>query len=356
MVAIEAKLRAGMARNGIVGKAQDDIVRFISSFALYGFPESHSASFALIAYATAYLKVHYLGAYTAALLNNQPMGFYSSATLVQDARRHGLKFLPITVTNSDWHYTLEKIETEPHKDIALRIGLRYVRSLQQRTAEHIVAERKRHCFISIADLCRRVPELNKTELRMLAVCGALADISGPSPHRRDALWQVQKYGGWKPHPLLETSEPAADDRSSPLVRMNIEERLVADYHSTGLTLGPHPMAYKRKDLHGTGIKTAAELSRMRHGEFAIAGGQVDTRQRPGTAKGIMFISLLDETGFSNVVVMPDVLKKYWTVACTNSFLKIEGTVENVDGVIHLKAQRIMPLEISNAMIESHNFH
>ena len=138
--------------------------------------------------------------------------------------------------------------------------------------------------------------------------------------------------------------------------MNIEERLVADYHSTGLTLGPHPMAYKRKGLHGTGIKTAAELSQMRHGEFAIAGGQVDTRQRPGTAKGIMFISLLDETGFSNVVVMPDVLKKYWTVACTNRFLKIEGTVENVDGVIHLKAQRIMPLEISNAMIESHNFH
>ncbi len=360
MVAIEAKLRAGMAHNGIVDKAQDDIVKFITSFALYGFPESHSASFALLAYATAYLKVHYLAAYTAALLNNQPMGFYSSATLVQDARRHGLKFLPITVTKSDWNCTLEKVETEktetePHKNIALRIGLRYVRSLQQRTAEHMVAERKLRCFASIGDLCRRVPELNKTELRMLAVCGALADISGASPHRRDALWQVQKYGGWKPHPLLESSEPE-DDKSSPLVRMNIEERLVADYHSTGLTLGPHPMAYKRKDLHGTGIKTAAELSRMRHGEFAIAGGQVDTRQRPGTAKGIMFISLLDETGFSNVVVMPDILKKYWTVACSNRFLKIEGTVESVDGVVHLKAKRIMPLEITNAEIKSHNFH
>ncbi|HEV3040508.1 MAG TPA: error-prone DNA polymerase [Candidatus Angelobacter sp.] len=361
MVAIEAKLRAGMAQNGIVGKGQDDIVKFITSFALYGFPESHSASFALIAYATAFLKVHYLAAYAAALLNNQPMGFYSAATLVQDARRHGLKFLPVTVTKSDWNCTLEKIETEPeqkNKGLALRVGLRYVRSLQQRTAEHIVAERKLRCFTSIADLCRRTPELNKTELRMLAVCGALADISGPHPHRRDALWQVQKYGGWKQHPLLEKASEAGaeEDLSSPLARMNIEERLIADYHSTGLTLGPHPMAYKRKDLHGTGIRTAAELARMRHGEFAITGGQVDTRQRPGTAKGIMFISLLDETGFSNVVVMPDVLKKYWTIACTNRFLKIEGTVENVDGVVHLKAQRIMPLEISAAQIESHNFH
>src|SRR5437762_11376005 len=181
-----------MDPNDSAGNSQDDIVQFITSFALYGIPESHSASSALIAYATAFLKVHYLAAYTAALLNNQPMGFYSSATLVQDARRHGLKFLPITVSKSDWNCTLEKIEaeqpeqTEQSKGIALRIGLRYVRSLQQRTAEHIVMERRLRCFTSITDLCRRVPELNKTELRMLAVCGALADISGPSPHRRDA--------------------------------------------------------------------------------------------------------------------------------------------------------------------------
>ncbi|HXB20812.1 MAG TPA: error-prone DNA polymerase [Candidatus Solibacter sp.] len=361
MVAIEAKLRAGMAQNGILGKQQGDIVHFITSFALYGFPESHSASFALIAYATAFLKVRYLAAYTAALLNNQPMGFYSPATLVQDAKRHGLKFRHIDVTRSEWDCTLENTANTPQEDggIAVRIGLRYVRALQQKTAEQIVAARKLRPLISIADLCRRVPELNKAELRMLATCGALAGISGPDAHRRDALWQVQKYGGWKQHPLLEGAVEmgaAEGEKSSPLARMDIEERLVADYHSTGLTLGPHPMAYRRNDLRGTGIRTAAELSQIPHGQFAIAGGQVDTRQRPGTAKGIMFISLLDETGFANIVVMPDILKKYWTIACTNRFLKIEGIVENVDGVVHLKAERIMPLEVSAASIESHNFH
>ena len=157
MVAIEAKLRAGMAQNGILGKQQDDIVHFITAFALYGFPESHSASFALIAYATAFLKVHYLAAYTAALLNNQPMGFYSPATLVQDAKRHGLKFRHIDVTQSEWNCTLEQTAKTPQEDgePVVRIGLRYVRALQQKTAEQIVDVRKLRPLISIADLCRR---------------------------------------------------------------------------------------------------------------------------------------------------------------------------------------------------------
>src|SRR5579864_3722908 len=164
MKEIEVKLRAGMTQNGVMPQAQDDIVKFISSFALYGFPESHSASFALIAYASAFLKVRYLAAFTAALLNNQPMGFYSPDTIVKDAQRHGLKVKPIDVTCSGWNCTLENYGGK----IVLRMGLRYVRGLPQVAAEAIVRERLRHAFTSTEDLSRRVPELSKSNLSMLA--------------------------------------------------------------------------------------------------------------------------------------------------------------------------------------------
>src|SRR5438270_6916139 len=183
MMEIEVRLRAGMTQNGITPKAQDEIVQFIVSFALYGFPESHSASFALIAYASAFLKVRYLAAFTAALLNNQPMGFYAPATLVKDAQRHGLKIKPIDVTCSKWDCSLEKFDGQ----IAVRIGLRYVRGLQQIAGESLVCARNQRPFSSIEDLARRVPELNQRNLRILAEIGALNNISqGIRLHRRDA--------------------------------------------------------------------------------------------------------------------------------------------------------------------------
>jgi len=193
---IEAKLRAGMTANGISPKAQEEIILSITSFALYGFPESHAASFALIAYASAFLKCHYLAAFTAALLNNQPMGFYSPATIVKDAQRHGLKLLPIDVTKSEWNCTLEKFMNSPQRhrdtenkeisflsvspclrggngeDIALRMGLRYVRGLREEAARSLLRERMRSSFTSIHDLTRRVPELRKDELTTLAAIGA----------------------------------------------------------------------------------------------------------------------------------------------------------------------------------------
>src|SRR5438477_3669353 len=199
---IEVKLRAGMTRNGIPEEVQPRIIHSITAFALYGFPESHAASFALIAYSSAYLKCHYLAAFMAAMLNNQPMGFYSPATLVKDAQRHGLKVKPIDITKSDWLCTIE--------DGAMRVGTRYVRGMRESVAHAAVAERARSPFTSVEDLARRVPELQKRELILLAEVGALNFLTPRQRiHRRDALWQVERACR-RTGPLLETiHEPDA---------------------------------------------------------------------------------------------------------------------------------------------------
>jgi error-prone DNA polymerase len=349
---IETKLRAGMTQNRIPLEAQDRIVQFVSSFALYGFPESHSASFALLAYASAFLKVRYLAAFTCALLNCQPMGFYSPATLVKDAQRHGLKIRPIDITCSAWNCGLERKDGE----IVLRLGLRYVRSLRQATAEAVLASRRQRPFSSIADLAARVPHLSKSDLKMLASIGALHSITSSEKaagHRRDALWQVQKYAS-RVGALLEGI--AEQSETSPLKSMDTEERLVADFHGTGLTLGPHPMAYRREELRKLGIVSARELKSLPHNRAATAAGCVITRQRPGTAKGLIFLTLEDETGHANVIVMPDVYSADPIPVLRECFVRVEGTVQNQDGIVHLKAHRISPLSITSAETESHDFH
>jgi len=349
---IEIKLRAGMTQNQIALEAQDEIVQFITSFALYGFPESHSASFALLAYASAFLKVRYLAAFTCALLNNQPMGFYSPGTLIKDAQRHGLRVRPVDVMTSDWNCTLEQNEGER----VVRLGLRYVRGLQQAIAERIVNCRAQQPFTSISDLTKRVPELNKSDLRMLATIGALNGISaraGTKLHRRDALWQVQKFGSRVSQMLETITEP---DESSPLAAMTIEERLVADYDGTGVTVGPHPMAYRREELRRMGIVSASELKKLPNNKPVLAAGAVITRQRPGTAKGLIFLTLEDETGHANVIVMPDVYATDPMVVVHERFIRVEGKVQNQDGVVHVKAETIKPLQISAAGPDSHDFH
>jgi error-prone DNA polymerase len=349
MKEIETRLRAGMTANGVLPKAQDDIVKFISSFALYGFPESHSASFALIAYASAFLKVRYLAAFTAALLNNQPMGFYSPATIVKDAQRHGLKVRPIDVMCSEWNCSLESLDEK----LALRLGLRYVRGLQQAAAEALMEARRHQPFTSTEDLACRVPQLSRANLAMLARIGALNNISRETPlHRRDALWQIEKAAR-KVGPLLEgVVEP---DTASPLYKMDVEERLVADYHGTGMTVGPHPMAYRRAALRALGICSAAELRRIQHGKPAVVAGCVITRQRPGTAKGLIFVTLEDETGNANIIVSPDVYRADPMVVLHERFVKVKGTVQNQDGIVHLKAQKILPLAVTEAETWSHDF-
>jgi error-prone DNA polymerase len=393
MKTIEEKLRAGMTRNGIRGETQEQIIQSITSFALYGFPESHAASFALIAYASAYLKCHYLAAFTAALLNNQPMGFYHPSTIVKDAQRHGLKVLPMDVTRSDWKCTLEPsaISHQP----SVRLGLKYARGLREPAGQALVRERSLALFASVQDLARRVPELRQDELTTLAEIGALNEVgnlprrhgdtekpfleksslikgddtaislkkknSSVPPclrgekvfHRRDALWQVERAMRWSGSLLDELPEI---DGESPLAAMTDEERLVADFRATGLTVGPHPMQYRRAEMRGMGIYRACDLAHVPNGRRLRIGGCVIARQRPGTAKGMMFMSLEDETGIANAIFAPDLLQKNRVLLISERFLMIEGILQNQDNVIHVRAEKVSLLRVTRAQTASHDFH
>ncbi|HEY1985606.1 MAG TPA: error-prone DNA polymerase [Terracidiphilus sp.] len=351
---LEGRLRSGMTQNGIDPAAQDNIVQGISSFAMYGFPESHAASFALIAYASAYLKVYFLAAFTCGLLNNQPMGFYAPAVLIKDAQRHGLRVKPIDVQRSEWLCTLE---AEPDRSLSLRIGMNYAKGLRQSSGEALLSARiNKGAFLSIDDLAQRVPSLNRKELVVLARIGALNSL-GEVEHRRDALWQVEQAG--RPvGPLLRNAASSASKSNIPLPlkRMSNDERLSADYAGTGLTTGPHPLSYHRAAFRHEGLVTAAELAQLTNNQFVRVAGCVIARQRPGTAKGFVFLSLEDETGIANVIFTPDSFEKNRVVVTRSRFVQVEGPLQHQDGVIHIKAHRILTLDIRNIEIRSHNFH
>ena len=356
MKEVEVKLRRGMDKNGIRPEVQDKIIQSITSFALYGFPESHAASFALIAYASAFLKCHYLPAFTAAMLNNQPMGFYSPATLVKDAQRHGLKVKPIDVTCSDWLCTLEKNGNA----FEMRLGLRYVKGLRESVAREIEQQRRIRVFASVNDLKLRVPAIQKDELATLAEIGALNSIGTKRGHRREALWQIERAAR-NAGPLLETIESAESQNNemrenSPLPPMSMEERLVADFKNTGMTVGPHPMAYHRAEMRRQGVRSAMELERLPNGVAVRVAGSVIARQRPGTAKGFVFLSLEDETGIANAIITPQVFERDHLIIVHQQFLLIDGELQNQDNVISVKAARVLPLMITRAHTESHDFH
>jgi len=349
---LDGKLRSGMTANGIATVVQDEIIQSISSFALYGFPESHAASFALIAYASAFLKCNYLAAFTAALLNNQPMGFYSPATIVKDAQRHGLRVKPVDVQYSGWPCTLEPEPGNAHR-FALRLGLCYARGIRRDIALPLLAARERSGFASVQDIVLRVPELRKTDLALLAKIGALNSV-GEVAHRRDALWQVE-YAGRPAGPLLDDlQEP--ESAASPLRQMTIEERLVADFSGTGVTVGKHPMAFHRARLTEMGILSANQLAGVSHGRTTRIAGCVIARQRPGTAKGFVFLSIEDETGIANAIITPDVYEQFKQVVVYEKFLLIEGELQNQENVISIKARSIHPLAISEVEVRSHDFH
>jgi error-prone DNA polymerase len=434
MQQIERRLRDGMAANGIAGEAADQIVQSITSFALYGFPESHAASFALIVYASAYLKAHFPAAFYTALLNNQPMGFYHPATLVKDAQRHGVRFAPVDVQVSDWDCVVQP-------DGAIRLGLRYVKGLReeagrrigsaglrpqapglgegqrpkakgqstsvQSTAEPVAAghgltadehvlgpgarglgpdDRPR---FSTLDSLVAAAGLKQDEIRTLAEIGALASFGET---RRTALWQAERAG--RPAgPLLMDEEddrgigqrplangqrkkeqspergPLAEGRgpdpgpeawgpevSAPLPSMTLTERVRADYDGTGLTIGPHPMALVRSSLAARGVQRAIDLHRARPGRRVRVAGAVITRQRPGTAKGFVFLSLEDETGIANVIVTPDVFSTYKRTIVDDPYLLCEGVLQNQDGAVSVKADRVEALATEGPPVESHDFH
>ena len=433
MQQIEAKLRAGMARNGIAGEAAERIVQSITSFALYGFPESHAASFALLVYASAYLKAHYPAAFYTALLNNQPMGFYHPATLVKDAQRRGVRFAPIDVQISTWNCFVQV-------DGAVRLGLRYVRGLREDVGKRIEGQepqtksrrregtevgksgptfvpnspfpatqpikegtqtesdptsvpnspfpatrliqdgtQARTRFRSIDELTITTG-LRQNELRALAEVGALASFGGdPSTHRqaqgrpehgrgttgsgslrarsrsdrRTALWQAERAG--RPAgPLL--TDDADEAIASPLPPMTMLERVRADYDGTGLTIGPHPMALARRALATRGVLRAIDLPRGRAGRRVRTAGAVITRQRPGTAKGFVFLSLEDETGIANVIVTPDVFAAFRRTIVDAPYLLVEGTLQNQSGAVSVKADRVEALSHAGPTLESHDFH
>jgi error-prone DNA polymerase len=418
MQEIEERLREGMTRNGIATEVQDLIVRSIGSFAAYGFPESHAASFALLAYASAFLKCHYLAAFTAAILNNQPMGFYHPATLVKDAQRHGLHFRPVDVARSEWACTLEKsdqwsvaggqfetgsskearvgVKSLPHPNtrsglttdpwplatspltpdacpltpgpfsadpFSVRLGFNYLKGLRRETGASIVDARSRRIFTSIRDLVRRVPGIRKEELDALAEAGALNSIEessfekGPpsSMHRRHALW----LGELAVRPVGELLEPVPDPRPlapGPLSPMDPLERLAADYRITGLTIGAHPMRMHREAMNRLGVIPAADLASLPDGRRVRIAGAVICRQRPGTANGFVFLSLEDETGISNAIVMPDLFEARKLTIVEEPFLLVEGVLQNQHGSASIKATHVEGLRLAAASIGSHDFH
>ncbi|MGH9312399.1 MAG: error-prone DNA polymerase, partial [Vicinamibacterales bacterium] len=443
---IEVKLRAGMARQGITGEAAEEIVRAITSFALYGFPESHAASFALLVYASAYLKAHFPAAFYAAMLNNQPMGFYHPATIVKDAQRHGVRFAPIDVEYSSWHCTIEC-------DGRIRLGLMYVAGLRhdvalrienapgrasgrasdlvpravpdavdasvcpkcgcddpsmiecgenfcfcnicshqwarstrnealprpeaRGTARGTNPEERGTRFQSLDDLIAQTG-LRRDELQTLAAIGALNAFGGD---RRSALWQIERAArpagelfadadgvgptfrsgvsgssGRSGEPSTPGLKAGPTTPESPLRPMTLKERVGADYDGTGLTIGPHPMALCRHTLALRGVQRAIDLPRGRSGRRVRVAGAVITRQRPGTAKGFVFLTLEDETGIANIIVRPDLYGDQRPTIINAPYLMVEGILQIQEGVTSVKAERVQGLTTGGPVVDAHNFY
>ncbi len=407
------KLRSAMEQKGHPPEVIEKVVSGVTSFALYGFPESHAISFANLVWSSAWLKVHRTVEFFTGLLNNQPMGFYSPATLLRDGKRHGLRFKPVSVIHSGWNSVIEEDaeggrrgdagagrrgeveaassrlggqrgDTEAQGSVrvrpcpstssippqtrgrgeveaassrlgghgCIRLGFRMVRGLSAAHARRIEAERAQRPFASLHDFTIRT-ELDKDELRVLAQVGAL---NGLAAHRRDALWHVEE--AVDPDDLFSWVKYQAADANStptPLAPMTPGERTEADYEGTGMTVGPHPMALVRAELPH--LWRAGDLPHARDGQLVTIAGNVICRQRPGTAKGFVFVSLEDETGIANAVVPPALFEKLRLLITQESFLAISGPVQNKDNVIHIRARSVQRLgELQMQGSASHDFH
>ncbi|MEP7072491.1 MAG: error-prone DNA polymerase, partial [Verrucomicrobiota bacterium] len=370
---VSVKLREAMKNNHVAPEVIEKILQAITSFALYGFPESHAISFAILAYGSTYLKAHRAAEFYASLINNQPMGFYAPATIVKDAVRHGVKVLPVCVARSEWNCLVIS-------DHAIRLGFCVISGLRREHGNDLLRARQTEVFSSLEDLRRRVP-LTKDELRTLAHLGALNCFA---EHRRSAMWRVEETPdenlwtvsgrvGVSPagervsrsptsrhtEDVLRSKRSCGRDahplRESPLPPMTMAERIRADYEQMNLTTGPHPMKLLRDKLPD--VWRASDLPQAKHGSSVRIAGNVICRQRPGTAKGFVFISLEDETGVANAIVTPDLFEKMRLLITEEPFLTIEGAVQNTDGVVLIKAQKILSLAHEGlSASESHDFH
>ncbi|WP_221029784.1 DNA polymerase III subunit alpha [Actomonas aquatica] len=378
-------LRAALRVHGWSDRIADLLIESASNFALYGFPESHSMSFALLAYASTWLKAHRPAEFVCALLNNQPMGFYGPATLVQDSRRHGVTFLPVCVQKSDWACTIEypdpaegpaRRSSAPRSEARVRLGLCYVKGLAAKPTRAMLAARAERPFTDIEDWLARTT-FSAADRRALAALGALNTFAGD---RRAALWQVE--AAWSPHePLFqrtyqqtefaalqvaEASSLGAAPPSPPqskietpkskiLAPMSRAERVAADFTGMGLTAGVHPMAHIRARLPD--VWRAGDLPCAKDRQTVTVAGSVICRQRPGTAKGFVFISLEDETGVANCIVTPDRFERYRLTINLEPALRITGKLQVQHGIIHIKAEQIEALRLADLPAQaSHDFH
>ena len=338
------KLVAGMVNNGYTAEFAEQTFSQLEGFGSYGFPESHAASFALIAYASSWVKCHHPDAFCAALLNSQPMGFYAPAQIVRDAAQHGVEIRPVCVNASRWDCTLEAIEGS--RLCAVRLGMRMVKGLSTADAAWIVAARADEPFPSVDGLWRR-SGLPTAALVKLAEADAF--LPSLQLQRRDALWAIK---GLRNEPL-ELWAAAAErearqisemqEPSVALPSMRAGHEVVEDYAHTGLTLRQHPIAFLRKDLRQKGMVTCAEAMAERDGRWRMTGGLVLVRQRPGSAKGVMFLTLEDETGIVNAVVWPTLFERQRRVLLSASMMAINGKIQREGDVVHLVAQRLFDL-------------
>ncbi|WP_336727437.1 error-prone DNA polymerase [Achromobacter ruhlandii] len=359
-----AKLVGGLLAHGYTLEFAEALFRQVEGFGEYGFPESHAASFALLAYASSWLKRHEPEAFLAALLNSQPMGFYAPAQLVQDARRHGVRVLPVDVTVSGWDAALEPAPADapprrPHPHApspdeirpAVRLGLSLIQGLHQDSARRIEAARAEAPFTSTGDLARRAA-LTRHDLNALAAGDALRTLAG---HRRQASWEAAA----SVHSRDLLRDAAIHETEMPQLTTPTENQTVAaDYRSVGLTLRRHPVELLRPQLAARNFQPASVLNGYPDKRVARACGIVTVRQRPQTSKGVIFVTLEDETGPVNVVVRPELIERQRRELLGATLLGVYGSWQNVDGVRHLIAQRLVDLSelLGGLSTPSRNFH
>jgi len=349
------KLLDGMAANGYQAEFAERLFSQIRGFGEYGFPESHAASFALLVYASAWIKRYYPAAFAACLLNSQPMGFYAPAQLVANARQHGVEVRQVDVNHSDWDCTLESSPS------ALRLGFRMVSGLSQAHAEVLVAHRREKPFASFDDFAHRTRLSNAVLSRL-----SKADVFGSlTLDRRNALWNslpVQKVMPLFDVPA-ESSEPRAADESrgdpdpEPPVALPVASPLsevVADYQATGLSLRDHPMKFLRPVLEEMRVAKASDLAILPVNRRVKVAGLTLMRQRPGTASGITFVTLEDETGFANLIVRPEVWERYHSAARTATAMLAHGRLQRQENVIHVLVTRLDDLSEMLAEVDPHS--
>jgi error-prone DNA polymerase len=338
------KLVAGMVVRGYPKSFAEKTFAQLEGFGSYGFPESHAASFALLAYASSWMKCRHPDVFLAAILNAQPMGFYAPAQLVRDARLHGVTVRPVDVNASRWDCTLEPVAAG--KLNAVRLGLRLVRGLVNKDAAAIVAARADSPFGSIDELWRRAA-VPITALERLADADAFRPSLGLA--RRDAVWAIRAL---RDHPLplfeaaaahAETPIPEVSEPAVVLRPMNAGREVVEDYRAIGLTLRPHPVSFLRRELAARHIVACAEASAARDGRLLMTSGLVLVRQRPGSARGVLFITIEDETGIANIVIWPDLFEKQRRVVLSAGMIAVAGRVQREGEVVHVIARTLTDL-------------